>query len=84
MNPAARRRAISVIIWILGFFLAIWLLGFNIAVPIVTFLYLKAGSGEKWSMALALAVLMWLFFYGLFGYAIHLPFPKGILLQWMG
>src|SRR5918995_2883696 len=31
-----RRRAISIIAWILGFFLAIWLLGFQIAVPVAS------------------------------------------------
>ena len=35
LEPAVvRSRAISIVAWILGFFLAIWLLGFVIAVPV--------------------------------------------------
>jgi NADH:ubiquinone oxidoreductase subunit 5 (subunit L)/multisubunit Na+/H+ antiporter MnhA subunit len=40
IDPAVvRRRALSIIAWTLGFFLAIWLLGFVIAVPVASFLY---------------------------------------------
>ena len=78
-----RRRAISIIGWVLGFFLAIWLLGFNTTVPVATFLYLKFGSGEKWGITLILTLVAWIFFYGLFDYVIHLPFPKGELFLWL-
>ena len=78
-----RRRAISIIGWVLGFFLAIWLLGFNTTVPVATFLYLKLGSGEKWGITLILTLVAWIFFYGLFDYVIHLPFPKGELFLWL-
>ncbi|MBI4529083.1 MAG: tripartite tricarboxylate transporter permease [Deltaproteobacteria bacterium] len=74
-----RRRAVSIISWTLGFFLAIWLLGFSVAGPLATFLYLKFGSGEKWGITLVLSFLMWGFFYGLFDYLLHLPFPEGEL-----
>lgn len=84
LEPALlRRRAISIIGWVLGFFLAIWLLGFNVTVPVATFLYLKFGSGEKWGMTLLLTLVAWIFFYGLFDYVIHLPFPKGELFLWL-
>jgi hypothetical protein len=78
-----RRRAVSIIGWTFGFFLAIWLLGFTIAGPLATFLYLKFGSGEKWGLTLALSFLMWIFFYGLFDYLLHLPFPEGALFVWL-
>ena len=77
-----RRRAVSIISWTLGFFLSIWLLGFNIAVPVATFLYLKVGSGERWPITLVLTLSAWLFFYGLFDYTLHLPFPKGEVFLW--
>lgn len=84
LEPALlRRRAISIIGWLLGFFLAIWLLGFNVTVPVATFLYLKFGSGEKWGITLILTLVAWIFFYGLFDYVIHLPFPKGELFLWL-
>lgn len=78
-----RRRALSIIGWTLGFFLAIWLLGFTLAGPLATFLYLKLGSGEKWGLTFILSFLMWIFFYGLFDYLLHLPFPKGELFIWL-
>jgi hypothetical protein len=79
-----RQRAISIIGWTIGFFLAIWLLGFNIAVPLATFLYLKIGAQERWPIAVSLTTVAWLFFYGLFDYALHLPFPKGQLIHLVG
>jgi putative tricarboxylic transport membrane protein len=79
-----RRRAVSIIGWTLGFFLAIWLLGFNIAVPVATFLYLKVGAREKWPLTVSLALFAWLFFYGVFDYTLHLPFPNGQLFRLLG
>jgi len=85
LDPAlVRRRTVSIIAWTLGFFLAIWLLGFNIAVPVATFLYLKVGAQERWPITVFLTLLAWLFFYGLFDYTLHLPFPKGQLFLLVG
>jgi putative tricarboxylic transport membrane protein len=77
------RRTLGITGWILGFFAAIWLLGFPIAVPLMTFLYLKAGARERWPIAIGLTVLAWIAFYGLFDYALHVPFPPGLLLDWL-
>ncbi|MGH7775512.1 MAG: tripartite tricarboxylate transporter permease, partial [Candidatus Binatia bacterium] len=77
-----RRRAISIIGWTLGYFLAIWLLGFATAAAAVTFLYLKVGARERWPITIFLTVLAWAFFYGLFDYLLHLPFPEGTLFLW--
>jgi len=78
-----RRRTISITGWILGFFAAIWLLGFSIAVPLVTLLYLKLGAGEKWPITVVLTMLAWGSFYGLFDYTLHVPFPEGLLREWL-
>jgi TctA family transporter len=79
----ARQRTFSIGCWILGFFLAIWILGFVPASAIATFFYLKFGAGEKWPITLALAVACWLFFFGVFDYALQLPFPTGALFDWL-
>lgn len=79
----AQHRTLAMMGWLSGFFIAIWLLGFIEAAPIMTFLYLKAGAREKWITSLVLAGLSWLFFYGLFDYVIHLPFPSGLLFDWL-
>jgi hypothetical protein len=78
-----RTRAISIVSWILGFFLAIWLLGFVIAVPVASFLYFRFAGGEKWPISISLSLTAGAVFYGLFDYFLHLPFPEGTLLVWL-
>jgi putative tricarboxylic transport membrane protein len=82
-SSLAMQRTLAITGWILGFFAAIWLLGFPIAVPLATFLYLKAGARERWPIAVALTFFAWIAFYGLFDYALHVPFPPGLLLEWL-
>jgi hypothetical protein len=77
-----RRRAVSIVAWILGFFLAIWLLGFVIAVPVASFLYFRFAGGEKWPISISMSLAAGAVFYGLFDYFLHLPFPEGTLLTW--
>ena len=77
------RPTLAITGWILGFFAAIWLLGFPIAVPLSMFIYLKAGARERWPMAVALTFFAWIAFYGLFDYALHVPFPPGLLFEWL-
>lgn len=80
----ALRRGAGAAGWILGFFAAIVLLGFPIAVPLFVFLYLKLQGRESWLFSALFAAAVWLFFYGLFGELLHLPFPSGWLLAWSG
>lgn len=79
----ARKRTISIVSWIIGFFIAIWLLGFIAASAIATFLYLKFGAREKWPITLELTLASWLFFYGFFDYGLQIPFPDGTLFEWV-
>jgi hypothetical protein len=79
----ARQRTVAIGCWIVGFFLAIWVLGFIPASAIASFLYLKFGAGEKWPISLGLAVACWAFFFGLFDYALQLPFPAGEVFDWL-
>ena len=78
-----RQRTVSIGCWIVGCFLAIWVLGFIPASAIATLLYLKYGAGERWPITLALAAACWLFFFGVFDYALQLPFPTGALFDWL-
>ncbi len=78
------RRTGAIIAWTVGFFLAIWFLGFVTASAVATLLYLKLGAGERWGITVALSALAWIFFYGMFDYALHLPFPPGELFVWLG
>jgi hypothetical protein len=78
----ARRRALVIGCWILGFFCSIWALGFNATALVATFLYLKFGSSEKGIASVLLALVAWGFFYGLFDYTFHLPMPQGEFFNW--
>ncbi len=78
------RRTAGITGWLLGFFFAIWLLGFSMAVPVATFLYLKAGAKEKWPISIVLTLVAFGSFYGLFVYSLSVPFPQGLLLEWLG
>jgi putative tricarboxylic transport membrane protein len=79
----ARQRTMAIIGWMVGFFAAIWLLGFTAAAAVATFLYLKFGAKERWPVAVGLAFVAWLFFYGLFDYGLQLPFPEGAVFEWV-
>jgi TctA family transporter len=78
----ARQRTLAIMGWIVGFFLAIWAFGFVAASAIATLLYLKVGAGERWPITLAISAACWLFFFGVFDYALQLPFPNGTVFEW--
>jgi hypothetical protein len=82
-EETARRTAVAVG-WILAFFAAIVLLGFPIAVPLFVLLYLKLQGREGWVLSVVMTLAVWGVFYGLFDQLLHLPFPAGWLLSWLG
>jgi putative tricarboxylic transport membrane protein len=74
-----RRRTVSIIAWIFGFYLAIWLLGFSLAVPLTMLLFLKVEGREKWPLTIILTLVAWGFFYGVFEYGLSVPFPDPVI-----
>jgi hypothetical protein len=80
----ARKRAITMFAWLFGFFFAIWLLGFPIAIALMMFTYLKFQGGESWVLSVALTIVAWIVFYGLFVRLLNLPFPEGLLITRLG
>jgi hypothetical protein len=80
----ARKRAITMFAWLLGFFLLIWLVGFPIGIAVMMFTYLKFQGRESWKLSIGLTIIAWLCFWGLFVKVLHLPFPDGLLLTWLG
>lgn len=80
----AKKRAIVMFAWLLGFFGLIVLLGFPIAIPIMMFAYFRFQGGESWGLAITLTVIAWLCFYGLFVKLLNLPFPEGLIVSWLG
>jgi hypothetical protein len=85
IDPAtAKKRAIVMFAWLLGFFALTLLFGFSIGIPLMMFGYLKFQGGESWGMSTTLTVIAWVFFQGLFVRLLHLPFPDGIVMTWLG
>jgi hypothetical protein len=80
----ATRRMLVAAGWMVGFLAAIVLLGFPVAVPLFLLLYLRLQGGEGWTMSLVITAVVWGVFYGLFDALLHLPFPSGWLLDWLG
>lgn len=75
----AMRRTLSILGWIVGFFITIWLLGFTYAVPLTILLYLKLAGRENWPITAIVTFVTWLFFHVLFERALNVPFPEGLL-----
>ncbi len=78
-GTAAGPRTLRAAAWILGFFFAIGLVGFLVAVPIFLLAYLRLQSRESWLFSVIFTAIVWAVFYGLFDYALHLPFASGLL-----
>jgi tripartite tricarboxylate transporter TctB family protein len=79
----ALRRTLVAAAWTLGFFALIVLLGFQIAVAVLVFSYLKVQGREGWIFTTVFTAIVWALFYGLFDLLLHLPFPAGLLLEWV-
>jgi TctA family transporter len=82
-RAVVNRRTGAISSWIIAYFLAVWFLGFTYAVPLMIFTYLKFGAREKWLLTLALTGAGWAVFYLLFGYALAIPFPPGLIFDWL-
>ena len=85
IEPAvAKKRAIIMFGWLLGFFLLVWLLGFEYGIPLMVFGYLKLQSNESWLLSIILTTLAFIFFWILFVKLLTLPFPQGLIFTWLG
>lgn len=81
--PGARKRAASILLWLLLFALLLWQLGFPIGGVLSTLLYLKIPAGERWPVSLAITLGTAAFFAAL-KYLLYVPFPNGMLLDFLG
>ncbi len=79
----ARNRTINIFSWIVGFLIAVWLAGFHLAVPLMVFFYLKVQSREPWRVSLLCTAIAWAFVWGVFDRFLHLPFPRGAIIEWI-
>lgn len=75
-----RRRTLLFFAWFIGGALGIWLLGIVITLPVLVFLYALVEGGEKWFIALVMAVCAYLLIWGLFEFILETRWPAGLLI----
>jgi TctA family transporter len=76
---ASHNDWVSAIGWMAAFFLALWLVGALVAVPLFAVAYLLAVARQSVILSATYAALSWLFIYGLFGRALRVPLPSGVI-----
>jgi len=82
-SAEGRRRTLELFGWIYGFTLLLWLIGFYLAIPAMVFLYLLRYR-EGIIITVAMPSVAGLATWGLFDQLLHLPFPPGVLFEWLG
>jgi hypothetical protein len=78
---ASRAEWLSALAWMAAFFLLLWLLGALVAVPLFAAAYLLTVARRGSIVAGVYACVCWLFIYGLFARALHVPLPAGVLFS---
>lgn len=82
-SPEGRRRTIELFGWIYAYAGLLWLVGFYLTIPLVSFLYLLRYR-ENAVLTVVLPAAAGLATWGLFDNLLHLPFPPGVLFEWLG
>ena len=82
-REVTRRRTFEICAWIIAFWLALWLVGFSIATLVMTFLFLKLGARERWTMSVVLSLFGFAFVFA-FEKGLGVPFPPGAIVTWLG
>lgn len=78
-----KARAVELFGWLYGFALALWLIGFYAAIPLLVLLYLMRHNERPLILILlpgCTGAITWL----VFGELLHLPFPPGLVIEWLG
>lgn len=82
-SSEGKKRTLELFAWIYGFGFALWVLGFFVAIPVMVFAYLLRHR-EGWIVTIAMPVVAGAATWGLFNNLLHLPFPPGVLFEWLG
>jgi hypothetical protein len=80
VQAQVRRRAYSIVGWLLGFLAAIWMLGFPAGGTLGTLAYLKLAAGEGWPISVAISAGTAVFFWLMINF-LNTPFPRGTLFD---
>lgn len=81
-SRVGRLRAAEQFAWLAGLLAGLFLLGFYISVPLMVGLYLwRHQESPRFviTMTVGVAVVVW----GVFNQLLNLPFPQGLILEWL-
>lgn len=73
------RKHWSIGIWLFGTVVMLWVIGFMGTVIFLPFLYLRF-QRESWLLSISLSLGCGIFFYGVFGWGLHMSLYPGVLL----
>lgn len=79
----AKRRAVEITAWLLGFAAAMWLIGFSIGGTLGTMAYLRVAGKEKWPM-IAIFAIVTLAFFWVMKNPLTVPFSDGVIFDAIG
>jgi len=83
-SHVALKRTFEIFTWFIGCGLLIFFLSFNVGLAVFVFMYVKIVGHYGWRFSLLMGAVGWTFLYGLFVRTLHLPFPPGLLFEWVG
>lgn len=73
------RKHLTIGLWLFGTVVMLWVIGFMGTVILLPFLYLRF-QRESWLLSISISLGCGIFFYGVFGWALHMSLYPGILL----
>ncbi len=78
-----RKREGALFFWLSGLLLASYLFGLIISMPLFALAYLRFWSKERWLMAVAYSLVVWLIIYSLLVQLLRAQLPVPHLLEWL-
>lgn len=79
-----KRRLITIVAWLMAYFICSWLLGVEYALPVISFLYLKFYCRESWMLSLIITAALVGLLFGVFGRILNVFWIEGKLFQLFG
>lgn len=83
-DPAARRVETVTFAWLGGLVAGVWLLGMLAGLPLFLGAYLRTRSREPWTVAIGMALGVWVVLFGVLDYALGIQMHDGLLGSLLG
>ena len=83
-DPATRRVEAATFAWLAGLVAGVWLLGMLAGLPLFLVTYLRMRSREGWTVALGMALGVWVVLFVVLDYALGIQMHGGLLDSLLG